>query len=111
MKHIFEYLFSKKSDLDKINVWPNPYNLTKKDQKGWLEKVPIEIITLMLKEIELQEREYFNLENLQNGGIGAAFTWITTKDGHYFWKCINDGDFNVFYDKYTPWKLKERLRE
>lgn len=94
----------------KIN-WPNPYNLTEKDQKGMLEKVPIEIITLILKEIELQKGINFKLKNLQINGIGGSFAWNETKDGSIFWNRMCNGNFNVFYDVYTPEKLRQRLEE
>ena len=45
--------------------WPNPYNLSEKDRNGWLEKVPLEILNLVLKEAKKQRGETFDLEKIQ----------------------------------------------
>ena len=105
--------FIKAKDLDKIRLdWPNPYGLTKKDAKGKIEGWPLEIITLILHEIYLDEDVYkFDLTDLQRFGLQYAFQWLNSQDGIYFWEKINNGEFDVFYDTYTPSRLKERLKE
>lgn len=94
----------------KIN-WPNPYNLSEKDQIEHLKNVPLEIITLALKEIQLQYGESGALKDLQRFGIASSFSWDNTKDGYIFWRKICDKDYQIFYDTYTPEKLKQRLKE
>ena len=91
--------------------WPNPYNLSKKDQKGHLENVPLEIITLMLKETQLQKGDEFTLKDLQIWDVDGAFQWDLTKDGHIFWRKICNKDYQIFYDTYTPELLRKRLEE
>lgn len=94
-------------------TWPNPYHLTKEDAKGKLEDVPLEIITLILKEMELQGKKDC-LYKAQNLGISSntILDWELTKDGIAFWTDIWYKErYNIFYDKYTPSKLQERLKE
>lgn len=93
--------------------WPNPYNLSEKDLQSWLKlkRVPLEIITLMIKEAEKQRGESFGLEKIQRAGIDGSFEWRKTKEGHSFWKDIKKGNYQVFYDIYTPEKLRKRLEE
>ena len=106
--------FIKAKDLDKIKLdWPNPYHLTEEDAKGQLEDVPLEVITLILKEMVLQGRTDC-LKNAQDFGItsNTILDWEMTKDGIAFWTDIWYKErYDVFYDKYTPRKLKERLEE
>ena len=102
--------FIKAKDLDKLNKWPNPYDLTKEDAKGEIDRWPLEIITLALYETYLA-RDNFDLKDLQIQGLDGAFIWDESNDGHDFWKSIKDEKFDVFYDKYTPTKLKERLKK
>jgi len=90
--------------------WPNPYGLKEKDAKESIEGWPLEIITLALYEAILFRGKY-GLKDLQNDGIILAFQWDLTLDGSNFWKDIRDGKFDVFYKRYTPEKLKERLEE
>lgn len=106
MKHISESIIGRKG----VNVWPNPYGLTQKDAKRQIEGYPLEIITLALYETYLV-RDDFGLENLQKIGLHGAFIWDDTKDGYKFWNSIAHGEFDVFYDIYTPEKLRERLKE
>jgi len=106
MKHINESIIGRKGAL----VWPNPYGLTKKDAKGKIEGYPLEIITLALYETYLTRKD-FDLESLQKFGLDCAFPWSDSKDGMYFWKSIFDKNFDIFYDTYTPEKLRERLEE
>ena len=91
--------------------WPNPYNLSEKDLQGRLSHVPLEIITLTLKEAKVLRDKDFNTKKLQYSGIDGAFEWKKTKDGINFWREIRDGHFQVFYDKYTPETLRKRLEE
>ena len=103
-KNIKHIIFSK---------WPNPYNLTEKDAKGKLEDVPLEIITLILKEMCLQGKTDC-LYKAQNLGISSnlVFDWDKSKDGSKFWSdiwCHNR--YDVFYDKYTPKSLAEELKK
>lgn len=96
-----------------ISGWPNPYNLTEKDAKDRLEGYPLEIITLILKEMELQGRTNC-LSRAQTVGISSSHVldWDKTKDGPKFWSDIRYMNrFDVFYDKYTPHKLQERIKE
>lgn len=96
-----------------IAGWPNPYNLTEEDAKGKLKGYPLEIITLILKEMVLQGRTDC-LRNAQTYGISFSpvLEWNKTKDGPKFWSDIRyKGRYDVFYEKYTPNKLQERLKE
>ena len=105
--------FIKAKDLDKLNKWPNPYGLTKKDAKDRLKDIPLEIITLILKEMELQGKTDC-LYKAQNLGISSnlVFDWDKSKDGSRFWTDIWYAErYDVFYEKYTPQKLKERLEK
>jgi len=107
--------FIKAKDLDKMGKkWPNPYGLTEKDAKGKIKGIPLEIITLILKEMELQGKSYNALLKIQTMGISSItiFDWYLTKDGPNFWSDIwYENEYNIFYKKYTPQKLKERLKE
>jgi hypothetical protein len=98
-------------DWASIEKWPNPYRLTKNDLQGWLKQVPLEIITLILKEAKDLEEKDFDIKELQTSEIDGAFEWKKTKDGHMFWRKICDKDYQVFYDVYTPEKLRKRLEE
>lgn len=69
-----------------IEIWPNPYHLTKKDAIGNIKNWPLEIITLALKEMELQHSER-DLTYLQKNGPFFCFAWKPTKDGHFFLAC------------------------
>ena len=106
MKHISESIIGRKG----VNVWPNPYGLTKKDAIGKIEGYPLEIITLALYESYFV-RKNFGLAGLQSEGLSCAFDWNKSIDGHKFWNTIAHGKFDVFYDTYTPKKLRERLEE
>ena len=93
--------------------WPNPYNLTKEDAKGKLKGVSLEIITLILKEMELQGKTDC-LYKAQNLGITSniVFNWDKSKDGSKFWSAIwYDKKYDVFYNRYTPDRLRERIKE
>ena len=105
--------FIKAKDLDKIGKrWPNLYSLTKEDAIGNIKGWPLEVITLALKEMEIQNPYTNNLlSDLQKYKIDSLFIFSKTKDGVYFWKKILDGKFNIFYKNYTPRKLIERLEE
>ena len=69
-----------------IEIWPNPYHLTKKDATGKIKNWPLELITLALKEMELQHSER-DLAYLQKNGPFMCFAWKPTKDGHFFLAC------------------------
>ena len=104
MKHISESIIGRKGVL----VWPNPYGLTKKDAIGKIKGYPLEIITSALYETYLA-RINFDLNDLQSVGLDCAFTWSESKDDMSFWKSIFDKNFDIFYKKYTPAKLKKRI--
>lgn len=89
--------------------WPNPYNLSKKDLQGWLKNVPLEILNLMLKEAKKQRDERYNLINLLKDRLRGAFDWWSSKESHEFWSDIEDENYQVFYDRYTPETLRKRL--
>jgi len=104
--------FIKAKDLDNLNNWPNPYDLTEEDAKGKIKGFPLEIITLILHEIYLKKGIHkFDLKVLQKLGLEYAFLWGDSQDGLMFWEKINNSEFDVFYDTYTPSRLKERLKE
>ena len=99
-----------KRDWAHIN-WPNPYNISEKDLQGWLKRIPLEILNLVLKEAKKNRGENFDLEKIQRAGIDGSFEWKKTKEGPIFWRDIRDGNYQVFYDKYTPETLRKRLEE
>lgn len=91
--------------------WPNPYNLSEKDLQGWLKDVPLEILNLILKEAKKERGEDFDLEKIQRAKLDGSFVWDKTKEGNSFWREIKNGNYQVFYDMYTPEKLRKRLEE
>lgn len=93
--------------------WPNPFCLKDSDAKGMLEGYPLEIITLAMIETILQDHTSNKdiLRMLQENTITICFSWRITKDGVHFWNGIRDNKFDVFYDKYTPNKLRDRIEE
>ena len=105
--------FIKSKDLDKMSKrWPNPYDLTEEDK---VNNMPLEIITLIIKEAELCSH-YFKgkkhiLKYIKDKNIDMLFFFDKSKDGSNFWWNIIDGNYDVFYKKYTPEKLKKRLEE
>ena len=109
MKHISESIIGRKG----APVWPNPYDLTEKDAIGKIKGYPLEIITLALYEsllfngVDIQHL----LQRLQKYGIIGEFDWSGTLNGSGFWCEIDHNNFDVFYEIYTPKKLKERLEE
>jgi len=103
--------FIKAKDLDRLNRWPNPYNLTEKDIKGDIKGFPLEIITLVLNIAKKERGDDYNINDLCYSGVNYAFGWDNTKEGYEFWKSISNKKFDVFYNLYTPTKLKERLKE
>ena len=56
MRPILEYLFSKKSDLNKIRT--NRFGITKKDLEGTLTQYPLSIIIKALEERENQTSNF-----------------------------------------------------
>lgn len=104
MKHISESIIGRKG----ISTWPNPYSLTKKDAKGHVEGWPLEVITLALLEAKRNIKSY-TIKNLQDSGVSCMFSWGGTCDGRKFWSEIVTKNFDMFYARYTPETLKERL--
>lgn len=103
--------FIKAKDLDKLG-WPNPYSLTEKDTIGQIKGCPLEIITLVLNIAKKKRGNEYNIHRLCDDGIRGAFIWDDTKEGYDFWSDIADRKkYDVFYKKYTPTKLKDRLEE
>lgn len=115
MKTLQESIIGRKG----LTIWPNPYKLTENDAFECLTEVPLEIISLALKEMEEQEQEQpqfgfstsKHLQLLQKHGIGGCFDWRETKEGPDFWSQINLNVFDVFYRTYTPEILRKRLKE
>lgn len=94
--------------------WPNPFKLKDSDAKDSLEEYPIEIITLAMIEIILQENSIERkdiLKYLQDNGLAGSFTWANTKNDTFFWNDIRHNRFDTFYKTYTPESLKERIEE
>lgn len=68
--------------------------------------------------VEIQEkaREYMNFsEGFIPSTLGSAFMWGNSPEGGDFWKEVDNGNFNVFYEKYpkkhdfvlpTKWAIK-----
>ena len=106
MKHIFEYLFSKKSDLDKIKT--NRFGITKKDMIGNLEKFQVGVVVRMLEEQELQGNNPDVKVFQKNQGAGrpiGGFDWNETECGRDFWfDVIRWRIFKKFYEKYPKYK-------
>ena len=93
-----------------VNIgWPNPYGLTKKDAKGKIEGWPLEVITLALLEAKRNIKSY-TIKDLQDSGVSRMFSWDKTSDGWDFWHEMDNERFSMFYDRYTPEKLKEKLK-
>ena len=90
-------------------AWPNPYNLTKEDAKDHVKGWPLEVITLALLESKKKIKSY-TIKDLQNSGVSSMFSWDNTSDGWDFWHEMDNERFNMFYDRYTPEKLKEKLK-
>ena len=106
MKHIFEYLFSKKTDLDKIRT--NRFGITEKDMIGSLKGFPVGVVVGMMEEQENQgnkpDVKVFQRKRSVNKH-GGGFDWVATKDTHNFWsKVITGRNFNAFYEKYPEYK-------
>lgn len=93
--------------------WPNPFRLKESELIGEIEDLPIEIVTLALVETILQ-RPYLEkpLEELSISGVKGAFTWDNAKDNDDdFWWMIDKRDLDAFYERYTPNKLLERVKD
>ena len=106
MKHIFEYLFSKKSDLDKIRT--NRFGITKDDMIGGLKGFPIGVVVRMLEETEKQGNEpkvrIFQKSPGTNQYCGG-FEWDNTEEEWPFWlEVINKRNFKEFYKRYPEYK-------
>ena len=69
MKHIFEYLFSKKSDLDKLSK-TNRFGITEKDMIGHLKGFPVGVVVRMMEEQEKQGNKP-NISTFQRRDAGA----------------------------------------
>ena len=93
--------------------WPIPFRLKESELIGEIEDLPIEIVTLALVETILQ-RPYLEkpLEELSISGVKGAFTWDNAKDNDDdFWWMIDKRDLDDFYERYTPNKLLERVKD
>lgn len=106
-------LITKKNIKNAINAnrWPNPFNIKEGDLKGKLKDLPIEIANLAIAYGKLLHHEEFDLEQLNICELSGAFSWVKTDEGLYFWRQIEDGDYDVFYKEYNPMKLEEKLKE
>ena len=104
--------FIKAKDLDNLG-WPNPFNIQESDITGKIEGIPIEIITLALIEYVLVSKQVKKpIKVLHDIGIIGLFGWNDSKDKHNFWSdIVNRKKYDVFYEKYTPKKLKDRFLE
>ena len=106
MKTINEYLFSKKSDLDKIKK--NRFGITQDDMIGDLKGFPVGIAVRMLEETENQGNnpdikvfQKYKWTDLHDGG----FRWGDTEAGYDFWQfLIANKNFTKFYQKYPEYK-------
>ena len=106
MRPILEYLFSKKSDLDKIKT--NRFGITEKDMIKELVGFPVGIVVRMMEEQEKQGNkpdvkifQDYGYRDEENGG----FLWTKTSDGHGFWSNIyHNKDFKEFYERHPEYK-------
>jgi len=105
--------------IDKRNIknaeisWPNPFHLKESEIMGDIEDLPMEIVTLALVETLLQ-RPYLEkpLVELSGNGLAGSFCWDESKDNDDdFWWRINKRDLDTFYERYTPNKLLERVKD
>ena len=105
MKTILEYLFSKKSDLDKIGT--NRFGITEKDLIGELEGFPIGVVVRMLEEQENQRNkpDVKVFQKCNHMGYTGGFQWEETVAGRGFWaRVIECMDFKEFYKRYPEYK-------
>ena len=106
MKTILEYLFSKKSDLDKIRA--NIFGITEKDMIRALEGFPVGVVMRMMEEQKNQGNKpdvkvFQRAANADSSDGG--FHWDDTEDGYEFWEAvINFINFNKFYKKHPEYK-------
>lgn len=93
--------------------WPNPFDLKASDAIGMLEGYPTEVITLAMIETILQDHTAKKdiLKMLQENTITICFSWSATRDGVHFWHDIRYNRLDIFYKRYTPASLKERIEE
>ena len=108
MKHIFEYLFSKKFDMDKIKIKTNRFHITRDDMIGELKGFPVGVVVRMLEETEWQgnkpDVKVFQHNNHRGKGLGG-FKWSKTNIGHAFWEdVIFNKNFDKFYKEYPEYK-------
>lgn len=94
-----------------LDIWPKPYNISKRDCVGYIKDFPPEIVTLAIKcTSELRPKLSDPLGHLQDLELSSAFVWDKTPEGHDFWSTISrEKDFSVFYKMYNPKALEERL--
>ena len=93
--------------------WPNLFRLKESELIGDIEDLPIEIVTLALVET-IRQRPYLEhpLSELRTTGLSSSFSWYKTiDDTDDFWSKINKRDFDVFYKRYTPSKLLDKVKE
>lgn len=93
--------------------WPNPFHLKESELIGAITGLPIEIVTLAIIEmIQQRPRLAKPLEELSKHGLKGAFSWYDTIDDEDdFWPRINERDFDIFYERYTPSKLLAKVKE
>ena len=106
MKHIFEYLFSKKSDLNKLKT--NSFGITKKDMIGEIKGFPVGVVVKMMEEQKSQGNKP-NIKVFQwrcdAGDVVSGFDWGATKDGNGFWyDVIMNMNFDRFFKAYPEYK-------
>ena len=107
MKTILEYLFSKKSDLNKLSK-NNRFHITKKDLIEDLEGFPVGVVVRMLEEQEKQgnnpDVKVFQ-KKIAVGKDQGGISWGLTEAGFIFWDAvINYEEFTVFYKRYPEYK-------
>lgn len=104
--------------IDKRNIknveipWPNPFRLKESEITGKVEGLPMEIVTLALTEM-IRQRPHLKepLEELRASGLNSSFSWYETSDDRdELWRKIHARDFDIFYERYTPSKLLERVK-
>ena len=101
MKTINEYLFSKKSDLDKLKT--NRFGITEKDMIRALEGFPVGVVVKMMEE---QEKQWNKSDvKIFQKNRSTGFSWYKTEDGTSFWyQVLSNDDFDLFYKKYPEYK-------
>ena len=55
----------------------------------------------------LVDKNHDYLDYLKSNYLAEAFDWCETEQGLDFWSNIDDGDFDVFYEKYPQKEIEE----